>query len=579
CRMAPRRGSLSFALLVCVALDRTTALEVSALWQDQTEEFLDRCVPAEDFPKEIAGSLYFAGPSLWSLGGQEVRHAFDGLGRLHKLYYDAPRRQLCHSARFILGPGNAGVLKSCDLTRAGNFARVKGAAWWTKLPLLQLLVSNLDNTWVNQLYFPTAHLPGGEERLELMTDSSPVLLAETDSLDIKRVIHWNDTLVQSILPVAPLSTAHPSVHPVSGDVYNIFLDAGLLSNDVVLFRRSGAEPERRQEVARIPVGRDMLLQHSFALSAEYAILFAHPFSVDLAKVATGADLLDAMGEWGDQQNFTRLLVVDLAPERYGRVQELRVAPFTVVHVANAYRDGDALVLDVEGRPMRPGKTTAFYKIFQYEFAKDPAAGSRYFEEQFVRGGYGLYRFVVPLSPGTAVNAMGELPSPRKLLDEPLAFPTIAPQVAGKAHCFIWGVLGDTFEQIEAGLVKVDVCSGGAVPLRWGLPGHAIAAAIAFVPRAAEVSEDAGWLLVPLHHQVPGGRSLLAVINAQTMTQVSLVPLKQGDVLNWSAHSTFVAAAPQQPRGDAAVAPTEVAITTVRDAIQRCAALASGTVEF
>lgn len=525
------------------------------LYDDQTAEFLDRCVPVEGVPPDLRGSLYFAGPSLWSLGGQRARHSFDGLGRLHRLYFDHARSRLCHSARFILSPGTTSILRSCDMTSAGAFSRVEGAAWWAKLPLAGLVGANLDNTWVNHLSFVGTH------RIELMTDSSEVVVADDRTLEVVGMLAWNDTVVKSKLPAPSLSTAHPIVHPGSGEAYNLLLDSGVFSNDVVLFRRSPSLPEQRIEVARIPVGSNMLVQHSWGLAAEFAVVLAHPMFVDLAKAISTGELLTAMVESPEKQNYTRMFVVNLKGGNSTDVRELRTSPLINVHVINAYRHGDSLLLDFEGRPVTSA-SESFFNAFTMERVRRPELARQYYKEHFDDRKYGLYRLTLPLD---GMN-MAWVTEPKRLSSRPLVFPVISPRVRGRRHCFIWAADGPSAFENTTAITKLDLCSEGAEPKRWHVLGYHMVAEATFVPSIAEVAqEDAGWLMVPLHSAI-NGRGALAIVDAVGMETIALYPLAEGDVFNWCAHATWV-----EELGVIPAAPAEQRLDTVAKAVRRCAA--------
>eukprot|EP00929_Paragymnodinium_shiwhaense_P080996 TRINITY_DN42288_c0_g1_i1.p1 TRINITY_DN42288_c0_g1~~TRINITY_DN42288_c0_g1_i1.p1 ORF type:complete len:567 (+),score=106.71 TRINITY_DN42288_c0_g1_i1:119-1819(+) len=531
----------------------------SHLWHDQTDEFLGRCVKAAGVPAELEGSLYFAGPSLWSLGEQKLSHSFDGLGRLHRLYYDAASEELCHSARFITSPGNKAILESCDLTRAGAFARIEGTTpWWAKLPLAGLLAANLDNTWVNNMLF------GGKSRLELMTDTSEVVVADAVTLEVEGKIEWNDTAVKTLLPVPPLSTAHPIVHPSSGEAYNVLLDAGMLSHDVVVFKRNPAAPSQRHVVARVPVGFNMLVQHSWGLSKDYAIILGHPMFLDPLKALATGDMVKALAEQPEKQNHTRIFVAPLSGD--GPVKEYLVEPVMNVHTINAYEHEGRLTIDFEGRPVK-SSSESFYSAFAMDVIHQPEKkGREFYREHFVSRGYGLYRLDLPLSE----SSPSQLLPVKKLSEETLVFPQLSTRVRGQKHCFIWAASGANIFEEATAIVKLNVCDSSQPHQQWRLDGYSMVAEASYVPAMdTTLPEDAGYLLAPVHNTTDS-TGALAVVDAAKMELVTLVRLPAGDAFNWCAHSTFVRGLAEKA-SQAEVPRREDDLSYVKTALKACAA--------
>jgi len=544
--------ALGFFCASCYAALAGTS-SVSNLWHDQTDEFLGRCVKAAGVPAELEGSLYFAGPSLWSLGEQKLSHGFDGLGRLHRLYYDAANEELCHSARFIISPGNRAVLESCDLTRAGAFSRIQGATpWWAKLPMAGLVAANMDNTWVNSLQF------GGKSRLELMTDSTEVVVANAVTLEVEGKIEWNDTAVKTPLPT--LSTAHPIVHPSSGEAYNVILHAGVLSHDVVVFKRNPVALSQRDVVARFPVGSNVPIQHSWGLSKEYAIILGHPMFLDFLKALTADGLAKAVAEQPEKQNHTRVFVVPLSGN--GPVKVYLVDPVINLHTVNAYEHEGHLIIDFEGRLVK-SSSESFFSAFEMDAIHQPEKSH---QEHFVSKEHSLYRINLPLSESSRSH-----PVPvKKLSEETLGYPQFSTRMRGKKHCFIWAPVGSRISDEAAAIVKLNVCDSSLPHQRWRLDGYSIVAEASYVPALdATLPEDAGYLLAPVHNTTDYSGAL-AVVDAAKMELMTLVRLPEGDAFNWCAHSTFVRGLAEKAL-QAGVPRREDHLSYVKTALNACAA--------
>jgi carotenoid cleavage dioxygenase-like enzyme len=278
-----------------------------------------------------------------------------------------------------------------------------------------------------------------------------------------------------------------------------------------LFRREGggaAEP-----VTRLVFGSRPPYVHSFALTERYAVVPEAPFGVDFRRLPAltlrGGTFLDA---FGPREAPPRFHVLDRATG--DRVGAVRADPFFVYHFANAYEDGDDVVVDCvafdDGRAVT-GLTVANLR------SDDP---------DLPRGD--LVRFRLPLDGGTADRDL--------LFRGPVEFPTVHyARYNGRRYRYAYLAATD-HGSLPTAVAKVDV--DGPTTRRWSEPGLHPGEPI-FVPAPSPTAEDDGVLL-SLALDGHAGRSVLVCLDAATLTERARAPLPHR--LPYGFHGQFYDAA-------------------------------------
>lgn len=262
-----------------------------------------------------------------------------------------------------------------------------------------------------------------------------------------------------------------------------------------LFRREGAG--EAVPVTRLVFDHHPPYIHSFALTEQYAVVPESHIGIDfrrlLLKTPLGETFLDATRP---RDSPARFHVIDRSTGE--RVAAVDADPFFVYHFANAYEDGDTVVLDCVAFSDVEAIHGQTLENLRSDDATPPCG-------DFVR-----YR--LPLQGGRADRTL--------LMNGPVEFPTIHYQRSnGREYRYAYLAAID-YGGLPTAIAKVDL--DGPTVRRWSEPGLHPGEAI-FVPSPSPAAEDDGVLL---SFAVDGraGRSVFLCLDAETLTERARAPL-------------------------------------------------------
>uniref|UniRef100_A0A1D2ACD5 Apocarotenoid-15,15'-oxygenase n=1 Tax=Auxenochlorella protothecoides TaxID=3075 RepID=A0A1D2ACD5_AUXPR len=209
--------------------------------------------------------------------------------------------------------------------------------------------------------------------------------------------------------------------------------------------------------------------HDFVLTRAWYVVFENPVSVDYHAYMLGLAPAAASIRW----DVGRPTVVHLIPRPGAppgaRPRRFELPPSFVFHHANAYEQGEHVIIDSVHYDSLPGVGT-------------PALGKKQVDPQ-VSYSARLRRATLNLRTGVAA---------RKLLHPGyLEFPSVNETCFGRAHEFVFAETAD-FEGSKSGLIKLDMASLEAET--WFPGRHQFVGEPQFVPRPDAGAEDDGWLL-------------------------------------------------------------------------------------
>lgn len=299
--------------------------------------------------------------------------------------------------------------------------------------------------------------------------------------------NWIDRQINEELAFS----AHPRVHPTTGELYNFGTIAGR-KNYLALYRVS---PQGMLTHKRFLPLRELHFLHDFVLTASgYQVFFLLPVAFDLWR--TGLGLAPAIASMrGKSTSPTTILVVH--PD--GELQYIEAEGCFIFHYANGYEDAAGRLV-VEGLRMDgfPDADATRRMMLDHEWSAEPAL---------------LTRYTLDLAAGTV--------SEKTLAEAPLELPEINPNYAGRPHRFSWAMSVEPAyaDGLLHGIGKYDSATGA-----WRyhnfyphLPGEPL-----MVPRAGG-AEDEGYLLVQRHHHTLGVAQLV-VLDARDMVELAVVDL-------------------------------------------------------
>ena len=281
-------------------------------------------------PADLRGVLFRNGPGRQERGGVRYGHPFDGDGYVQRMVFGEEGVQW--SGRFVRTAEWAAE-EAADRILYRGFGTQKPGGVWANL--LRMRFKNAANTSIVQHGGKTLALWEGG----LPHEVDPSTLETLGPHDFDGVLR-NRGIEGLVAPVRPFS-AHPSVCPETGDLYNFGTAYGI-KNRLLIYR---VDPEgvchtREIELEALPFVHDMALTRRFVVLMTPAVCF------DIASALLGVkspvqslSLESAPGTlW-------------LIPRDGGEPIHLPVSPGFVFHWGAAWEgrdhglDGDPIVLE------------------------------------------------------------------------------------------------------------------------------------------------------------------------------------------------------------------------------------------
>jgi len=409
-------------------------------------EELDTSVAVEGrLPPWLTGRFVRNGPGLFEAGGRSIDHWFDGPALLRAFGFEPGgpdggegRDSVRYVDRFL----------RTDAYAAAREGRV-GAAGFAESDERGLLdrVRDLVPEPTDNANADVARVAGATVAL---TESPRAVRFDPATLETVGELDWRDDLP------AGHTTPHLKPDPdPDGSGHVGYLTTFLPRAGYRLFRVPADEP-RREEFARVPVDEPAYM-HSLAVADRFAVLVEPPFTIPPRRVLTGDGPLLDRYDWHPQRG-TRFVVVDR--ETGAVVCEPRTPPFLAFHHANAYRDGDELVLDLVA------------------FDSPSVLNAMYVEDLRARDGGGagdLRRYRLPLSGATPRS---------ETLATDVAMPAVDDRRTGRRHRHVFAQRAADGPATE--VVRIDVTGG----VRSWTADTYVSEPV-FVPRPATGDRDGG----------------------------------------------------------------------------------------
>ena len=439
-------------------------------------------------PAWLQGDLLRTCPAVFTQGGWQARHWFDGLGQIYafRIGASAVRFQSrlldSEAAREIAG-GRA---------RVSSFGTPTGRTLWQRL--IQPVQRSTDNTNVNIV-------PMGDAWVALTEGARQLRIDATSLRSLGVLAYGRDGLDGAVM------SAHPHFDFTRRQVVNLATKFGSSGGVVSVYAHG--DGERLREVVgswrtdRVPY------MHSFGLTPSRAVLVAHPFSVKpLDMLWSNRGYIDHF-KWHPQDS-TRLIVMDRAS---GVTTEYETEAMFVFHTVNAFERGGETVLDVMAYP----DATIMEDLRVARMAERlPDLRPR------------LVRITMrPGRPRAEVQTLG---------DVGFEYPCIHyRRSSGRDYRFAWGAAEGP--QSEGGypssIVKVDVRSGES---RDFSDGERIYGEPLFVARPGGVDEDDGVLLTVGCSQRTSD-SALAILDARDLRLLARADVPAAIPLGF--HGSFI----------------------------------------
>ena len=375
-------------------------------FRSQDTELTDHELPVEGrLPEWLSGSLVRNGPGLFEIGGNRLRHWFDGLAMLRA--YEFSDGSVTYTNRFLRSDSYADAVAG---ESTSQFATDDSTFSLRRLAQLGLPEAT-DNANV--------HVAEIDGTLVAQTEVPRWVAFDRETLETGEELAFQDTLDPH------MTTAHLVADPVRECHVGHALRFGR-NHTYHLFRIPDGT-RRREEIATIETDRPAYV-HSIGVSQHHIVLVETPLRIVLRRLLSPRtegffDLL----RWEDRE--TNIYVVER--ETGDLVMKMPAEPFFTFHTINAYDDGDDVVVDL------------------IAFEDDSIVADLTLEELGSEGFDGappgrLVRFRLGLD-GTATA--------ERLYDGGMELPVVAPSVQTRQYRYAYAQATD--REGANGLVKVD----------------------------------------------------------------------------------------------------------------------------
>jgi beta,beta-carotene 9',10'-dioxygenase len=416
-------------------------------------------------PPWLTGSLIRTGPAKWDVGERTMNHWFDGLAMLH---------------RFSFSDGEVSYANRFLESRAYRAARDRGRIEYSEFAtdpcrsLYQRVTAMFspkltDNANVNLVKLG--------ERFIAMTETPIPVQFDAETLGAAGVAYE---------PPGHLTTAHPHMDRATKGMLNYAAKLGPRTTYRFFLLRPGDRKPR--VVATHPV-RQPAYMHSFGLSERWLVLAEFPFVVNPPRLAFGGRPYIENYRW-EPERGTRFHLFDRRTGEHAGPFETE-ARFAFHH-ANAYEDGDDVVVDICTFP-----DAGVVEDLYLERLREGKPIARPALERF------------RISPGSRQVEV------ERMVDEPLELPRINyGRCNERPYRYTWGVGADG-GWIDR-IVKADVVERKASV--WSeegcFPGEPV-----FVAAPEGEGEDEGVLLSVVFDG-RSGTSFLLVLDAVSLEEVA-----------------------------------------------------------
>jgi beta,beta-carotene 9',10'-dioxygenase len=417
-------------------------------------------------PAWLRGKLVRTCPAVFEASRWRAEHWFDGLGMLYAFEIGesavAFRSRLldCETAR------NAAAGKS----RHATFGTPMVRSLWQRI--FEPVPRPTDNTNVNIVKL-------GDE-LVAMTEGDRQLSIDPVTLAVRSYVAYErDELDGAIM------SAHPHFDFQRRRVVNLATKLG--AQGVVSVYEHAPTARRRTLVGSWRTPR-LPYVHSFGLTPENAVLIAHPFSVNPARLLwSNRGFIDHFA-WQPEQG-TRLIVMDRAT---GKTREHVTDPMFVFHTVNAFERDGATVLDVLAY-----SSADIVSALRVDRLSEALPDLR------------------PSLTRITLEHGRERASVELLSDVGFEFPaTHYQRVNGGEYRYAWGASEAAVDSgYASAIVKVDVRSGASSSFGDGV--HVFGEPV-FVARPGGQEEDDG-VLVSVGSRKDADSTMLAVLDAKTLS--------------------------------------------------------------
>ncbi|MEM1169552.1 MAG: carotenoid oxygenase family protein [Cyanobacteria bacterium P01_H01_bin.35] len=434
-----------------------------------------------ELPQELSGMFLRNGPNP-QFQPLELYHWFDGDGMIHNVN---------------ISNGKASYRNRYVRTEAFEIEKQAGKAIWPGLMNLPrfdgphgIMMKNVANT---SLVWHAGKL------LALWEAGEPYII-DASSLETLGSYTFGGKLESTF-------TAHPKIDPVTGEM--IFFGCSFIIPPYLQYGVISAEGEILQTV---PIDLPSpVMMHDFAITEHYSIFLDLPLAFQPMRMMDGK--LPINFEW------KRLSRIGVVP-RHGDNSSIRwfsIPPCMVIHTANAYEEGDEVIL-VACRMKYCNLLMPFYD-------KNNRLGEIDLET------LELFRWRLNLKTGSVTE---------EVIDPiPSEFPRINDGLLGRKMRYVYASRVAGYmkpKPLFDGIIKYDLEKDSTQTHELGR--GRFCGEITFAPRPGGIAEDDGWLLTFVWDAVAKQAELL-VVDAQDVTGKAIARVLIPERVPYGFHVTWL----------------------------------------
>src|SRR6202163_957493 len=294
------------------------------------ETVIDELPLHGELPTWLEGSLLRTGPAKFEVGGQRMKHWFDGLAMVHR--FTIANGRASYGNRFLESRSYIAAREQGRMVY-GEFATDPCRSLFKRVQTLFSKTALPDNANINVTKLGERFIAMTETPLPVEFDPRTLRAAGVRPYEVP----------------GQLSTAHPHMDRASGAMLNYAAKLGPRSSYrffAVEPSANGARPAKPR-VLGSPAAREPAYMHSFGLTERWLVLAEFPFVVTpLALALSGRPYIENY-RWKPELG-TRFTLVDRATGK--ATTGFQTDACFAFHHVNAYEDGGDVVVDVCALP-------------------------------------------------------------------------------------------------------------------------------------------------------------------------------------------------------------------------------------
>ncbi len=465
-------------------------------YRSQKQEFDYEITDIEgQIPLDLVGTLFRNGPGLLDIGGQSVRHPFDGDGMISRITFQAGKAHFRN--RFVKTEAYLAEQAADKFLYRGVFGTQKAGGWLSNA--FDLKLKNIANTQV--VYW-------GQKLLALWEAAEPHRL-DPRTLDTLGIEYLDNTLKPG-----DAFAAHPIFDP-KGRMVNFsvktgnFDKTGLLTT--ITIYELDCDGDVVEEHSHTVSGFAFI--HDFAITPNYCIFFQNPVGFNpfpfLFGLKGAAECVKFQAE-----NPTKILVIPRNPRSGEEIKILETKSGFVFHHANAFEQDDKITID-----------SVCYASFP---EVEPDRDFRDMDFSTLDPGQ-LWRFELDLQTQKVTSRLIE--------SRCCEFPTINPANVGLAYRYAYLGAAQTVggNAPLQSILKLDLETGNQ-QLWTAAPTGYVNEPI-FVPRPGSTVEDDGWLIA-MTYDGAKDRSAIVVLDAADLDKGAVATLNLTHHIPYGLHGSW-----------------------------------------